>query len=192
MEPKSYKELQALAKLHGIRANLSKAALIKKLADIHHEDAQDNSSSSQGNADILHADSDNLRDEADTHANGSDAPEGNVDAPRLDDSARPQDDTAVPCSATADAARNSDDNGWDDTDAALPGPVEPEALLESSERRKSDRLSAATKESPAPLDPVGPEVPVESSERRKSDRLSAPKKAEKVRIKSTEGGGRES
>lgn len=138
MESKTYKELQALAKLHGIRANMSKAFLIDKLASREklHQDPQASSSHSPDKAEEMAAD--------------SDTPEVNPGTP-LDEAAH--------------------DN--DDSSAALPDPVEPGVLVESSERRRSDRLSAAKKEAPALLDTVEPEIPVETSERRKSDILSA-------------------
>lgn len=178
MESRSYKELQALAKLHGIRANLSKAALIDKLGSLGdelHQNAQDSSSRSQDNAEKHQADSDapernsgKPRDEADTPTNDSDTPEGNANQTRLVDS-EPQDAETVPCTATADAAHDR----VDDTDVALPDPVKPEVPVENSERRQSERPSTAKKEGPTPVDPVETEVPVESSARRKSDRLSA-------------------
>lgn len=174
MESKSYKELQALAKLHGIRANQSKAALIDKLASHKLQgDAQQDSSSSQVNAEKPQADSDapegnpgKPRDEAKTPSNDSATPEGNVDKPRLNHADQPQD--VLPTATAADVSASVD------TNTALSDPVEPEVPMKSSERRKSERLSAARKEKP--------EVPVETSDRRKSDRLSA---AKKVRIKRT-------
>lgn len=186
MECKSYKELQALAKLHGIRANLSKAALIDKLTsqDKPHEDTQGNAEKPQADSHTSNGIPGKLRDEADAPSNDSSAPGGKVDEPRLDDAGQPQEVEAVipgVPAATVDA-----DHSRADVDAALPDPVEPEVLGESSERRKSERLSAAKKEIPATLDQVEPEVPVESSERRKSDRLSA---AKKVRIKSMKSEG---
>eukprot|EP00752_Nemacystus_decipiens_P010027 g8940.t1 len=165
MEFKTYKELQALAKLHGIRANLSKAALIDKLA------SEDEESSSRCNAEKPQANPGRRgctpgtpRDEADTPSSDSAAPEGNFDKCRLDDADKPQDKVAVPGIAV---------DARVDTNAAVPDPVEPKVLVGRSDRRNSERLSSAQTESPATLDQVVPEVPVESSERRKSDRLSA-------------------
>lgn len=165
MESKSYKELQALAKLHGIRANQSKAALIDKLASHKLQgDAQQDSSSSQGNAEKPQADSDapegnpgKPRDEAKTPSNDSATPEGNVDKPRLNHADQPQD--VLPTATAADVSASVD------TNTALPDPGEPEVPMKSSETSRKEK----------------PEVPVETSDR-KSDRLSA---AKKVRIKRT-------
>lgn len=160
MESKSYKELQALAKLHGIRANLSKAALIEKLAsqdEGHEHPPQDSSQdSSQGNAEEPQADSDTPQgnnddedddepvDDVDTPKNdsGSNTPERNV----VDDSGSNSADKSDVLSGTA-VAEAAHDRVDVDTDVPAPlDPVESEVLLESSERRKSDRLSAAKKE----------------------------------------------
>eukprot|EP00903_Cladosiphon_okamuranus_P019929 g18316.t1 len=174
MESKSYKDLQALAKLHGIRANLSKAALINKLASLDklHQGAQDSSSRVEDNAVIHRADSvdpegnsGKCGDEVDTPTNDSDTSEGNANQSRLQGADSEPQDAAY--------------DRLDDADVALSGPVESEVPEESSdERRRSGRLPKAKKEAPAPLDPVETEVPVETTERRKSDRLSAAAKKE--------------
>lgn len=145
MESKSYKELQALAKLHGIRANQSKGVLIDRLQRVEsdplashdkvHECMQGNAGDPQDGVDMPLGNAGECQDEFDT-------PQGNASDLRGDEPDKPLDVDSVPGTATAEA--------HDRVDTEFPAPlnpVEPEVPVGSSERCKNDRLSAAKKKS---------------------------------------------
>ena len=167
MESKTYKELQALAKLHGIKANGTRKALIGKLRSKLGESVCDNEDhQSQGTShDSTLDDGDELRD---------------PEMPAIDsDPSEPAVTTERRKSERLSATKQTMERDASTVDApALAGSSEP---VVTTERRKSERLSATkqTMERDAPTVDApalaGSSEPVVATERRKSERLSATK-----------------
>lgn len=179
IQTKSYKELQALAKLHGVKANLSKIKLIDILMSTGDVGCSQDKLAQDSNSN-LHRDNPEVPV---PHCCVSGTP-GTGDELQ-DDSNLPRDDQIEGVPAIESTRLRSS------TDVAGPAdPFEPEMLPASSERRRSERLSATTRGDPgegvvpaveaaqsgidthvsAPPCPVEPEIlPM----RRKSERLSA-------------------
>lgn len=179
MQKKTYKELQALAKIHGVKANLSKSKLIDILTSTT-ADGTDGACSQ-----------DKLQEGCNAHLprDNLDQPHGSLDTPGTGE--QPQDDSGQPRGEIKDvSAVNSTQLGADTEIAGPANPAEAETLTESSERRRSERLSATplgdqgegvvpavdaaqlgTDASVADLpSPAEPEI---LPKRRKSERLSA-------------------
>ena len=167
MESKTYKELQALAKLHGIKANGTRKALIGKLRSKLGESVCDNEDhQSQGTShDSTLDDGDELRD-PEMPAIGSDPWEPAVTTERRK-------------SERLSATKHTMERDAPTLDApALACSSEPAV---TTERRKSERLSATKQTMDRDAPPVdapalaGSSEPVVATERRKSERLSATK-----------------
>lgn len=156
MESKTYKELQALAKLHGVKANGTRNALIGKLRDKLGENSSVDDNEDDKPRDSIDPEMPAINTMDASAPPGPEEPE--VATERRKSERLPATKDIIDLVPTMDAPTPAS--------RAVPAAV--------SERCKSERLSA-TKETIDFAAPASPAEPVATTERRTSERLSATK-----------------